>query len=241
MKFLLVSVCVLLSKAVGLSTRSSRLVTTTTTTSRRRPSSALFVSTGNIGLGPGKDSQQKSPSWVEGVDYEVPDHEAYRTSRRSKLDEQCDVWFGTLLQAKNGILGDELCQTMRDILTTPVPLYNELRLARDDEEWTPYVSTKLPWTPLTPAFGLEQYGLPIPRRNAETWRHFDVVGMINTDYSSVPKDIGKYNHNVSYSCILMYCTVYLLLYYLSLPLFQLSYYIYIIYTQDKYWNFLPTR
>ena len=42
-----------------------------------------------------------------------------------------------------------------------------------------------------PAFGLEEYGLPIVRRNAETWRHFDVVGMIETDYSGVPQGVGE--------------------------------------------------
>ena len=61
---------------------------------------------------------------------------------------------------------------------------------RDDEEWTPYVSTKLPWTPLTPAFGLEQFGLPIPRRNAETWRQFDVAGMVELDYSGKTEGVG---------------------------------------------------
>jgi hypothetical protein len=30
---------------------------------------------------------------------------------------------------------------------------------------------------------LEEYGLPIPRRNAETWRHFDVPSLISQDYS----------------------------------------------------------
>jgi hypothetical protein len=54
------------------------------------------------------------------------------------------------------------------------------------------VTTKLPWTPLVPAFGLEEYGLPVPRRNAETWRHFDVVGMVETDYSGVPEGTGTF-------------------------------------------------
>ena len=36
---------------------------------------------------------------------------------------------------------------------------------------------------MTPAFGLEEFGLPVPRRNAETWRHFDVSGMVTQDYS----------------------------------------------------------
>lgn len=170
---------------------SSSLLVSSTRLSRRV--SPLFVSTGNIGLGPGKEDQQsKSKEWVEGVDYEVPDHEAYRTSRRSKLDERCDAWFGTLLKEENGILGT-LSDKARQILTTPVVLKNDLpKASREDEDWTPYVTTKLPWTPLVPAFGLEQYGLPIPRRNAETWRHFDVVGMVETDYSGVVEGLGEF-------------------------------------------------
>jgi Fe-S cluster assembly scaffold protein SufB len=53
------------------------------------------------------------------------------------------------------------------------------------------VNTKLPWTPLTPAFGLEEFGLPIPRRNAETWRHFDVSGMVNQNYSGSCEKNGQ--------------------------------------------------
>ncbi len=46
-------------------------------------------------------------------------------------------------------------------------------------------------SPVLPAYGLEQYGLPTPRRNAEAWRHFDVTSLVNTDYSLVPSDIGS--------------------------------------------------
>jgi hypothetical protein len=65
---------------------------------------------------------------VAGVDYEIPDHEAYRTSRRSKLDEQCDVWFGALLGGEDdkGVLG-RLADDAREVLLTPVPLVNEVR------------------------------------------------------------------------------------------------------------------
>mmetsp|Transcript_5056 Transcript_5056/g.10397 ORF Transcript_5056/g.10397 Transcript_5056/m.10397 type:complete len:690 (-) Transcript_5056:1763-3832(-) len=157
--------------------------------------SALGVS---IGMGPEQTVEEeegeggKSSELVAGVDYEVPDHEAYRTSRRSKLDEQCDEWFGAILgdETQRGCLGS-LADDAREILLAPVPLINEEPLPTDHEEWTPYVATKLPWTPLTPAFGLEEFGLPIPRRNAETWRHFDVSGMINQDYSATCPDNGK--------------------------------------------------
>lgn len=73
----------------------------------------------------------------------------------------------------------------------PFLFQNQGMLPRDHEEWTPYVSPKLPWTPLTPAFGLEQFGLPIPRRNAETWRQFDVAGLVEQDYSGKTENIGK--------------------------------------------------
>jgi Fe-S cluster assembly scaffold protein SufB len=63
-------------------------------------------------------------------------------------------------------------------------------LEPDDEEWTPYKEEYLMSTPITPAFGLEQYGLPIPRRNADAWRFFDVPGLIGTDYSGTPTDTG---------------------------------------------------
>lgn len=101
---------------------------------------------------------------------------------RSKLDEECDEWFSKLLGTENGILGD-LAQDARKILTTPVELKNDQQLPLEDPEWTPYVTTRLPWTPLVPAYGLEEYGLLIPRRIAETWRHFDVPGMVSMDYS----------------------------------------------------------
>jgi Fe-S cluster assembly scaffold protein SufB len=184
---------------------------------------------GAVGLGPDPNKTEEKKELVAGVDYEVPDHESFRTSRRSKLDEQCDSWFESLMGEDHGILGP-LAEELRTLLTTPVPLINEVCnqhgrqtppllvgiclishssfllllfahlpfcplqmqkvLPRDHEEWTPYVSTKLPWTPLTPSFGLEQFGLPTPRRNAETWRHFDVAGMVEQDYSGITEHTG---------------------------------------------------
>jgi Fe-S cluster assembly scaffold protein SufB len=169
----------------------------------------LFVS---IGLGPQKDespaqsnkagggggsSTVEDAPLVAGVDYVVPIHEDYRTSRRSKFDERCDAWFAGLLEASHskddesdesstvGCLG-ELAVQARSALLTPVPLINELeKESRDDPDWTPYVSTKLPWTPLTPAYGLETYGMPVPRRGAEAWRQFDVNGLVAEPYASL--------------------------------------------------------
>lgn len=139
--------------------------------------SSLYVS---IGLGP-EENKSEEKELVAGVDYEIPNHEEYRTSRRSAFDERCDNWFADLLEGPDGCMGS-LATEARTKLETPVELVNEVELPTDDELWTPYVNTKLPWTPLTPAYGLEQFGLPIPRRNAETWRHFDVNGMISESY-----------------------------------------------------------
>lgn len=143
---------------------------------------ALHVS---IGLGPEQD-QENANELKAGIDYEIPNHEEYRTSRRSKLDEQCDQWFDALLSGADSPCLGVLAQQARTKLETPVPLVNDIEKDTDDEEWTPYVNARLPWTPLVPAFGLEQFGLPVPRRNAETWRHFDVPGMVQQDYSGAP-------------------------------------------------------
>jgi Fe-S cluster assembly scaffold protein SufB len=191
------------------SRRQSGATTTTTTTQ-------LGVS---IGLGPQKDEQQQQQQQagkselVAGKDYDVPDHESYRTSRRSLFDERCDRWFAQLLEAGEsiedgseapspssdskvwevrrervqlGCLGD-LAREALDALLAPVPLTNEVELDINDPDWTPYVSTKLPWTPLTPAYGLEAFGLPVPRRGAEAWRQFDVTGLVSQPYRAQMK------------------------------------------------------
>jgi Fe-S cluster assembly scaffold protein SufB len=38
---------------------------------------------------------------------------------------------------------------------------------------------------------LEEFGLPVPRRNAETWRHFDVARMVEQDYFDSTKGNGE--------------------------------------------------
>lgn len=122
MKFLLFSSILAQVAAFGVLQRSL------TTTTRQQSTKPLFVSTGNIGLGPAEDQAEQQQQLVEGVDYEVPNHEEYRTSRRSKLDEKCDEWFGSLLKEEGGgILGD-LSENARTILTTPVELKNDVSL-----------------------------------------------------------------------------------------------------------------
>jgi hypothetical protein len=94
-------------------------------TSRASSSSSspllLFVS---IGLGP-DEKEVKEKDMVAGVDYEIPNHEEYRLSQRSKFDTKCDEWYGTLLGTENGILGS-LALKARQILNTPVPLENDV-------------------------------------------------------------------------------------------------------------------
>jgi Fe-S cluster assembly scaffold protein SufB len=137
----------------------------------------------SIGLGPQDEKEviADTPK-VAGIDYEIPDHEQHRLDRRSKIDAQCDEWFTTLLGDihDTGVCTGPITDHIRSQLLTLPPLINDIEKDDpDDEEWTPYVTTKLPWSILHPSYGLEAYGLPIPRRNAETWRNFDVTGMIS--------------------------------------------------------------
>jgi len=89
----------------------------------RSADSALHVS---IGVGPDEKEVQRRDLLEPGVDYEIPNHEEYRLSRRSKFDEQCDEWYGNLLGQDNGILGP-LAADARKIVSTTVPLNNEVR------------------------------------------------------------------------------------------------------------------
>jgi hypothetical protein len=130
---------------------TSAFTTTSSNTANHRVSSFSTSTTSSlrvsIGLGPESDltdeeaedgersegyknnKKIKKKELVAGVDYEVPDHESYRLSRRSNLDEQCDKWFGDLLgnEDQQGIMGS-LADDARKILTTPVPLINEVCL-----------------------------------------------------------------------------------------------------------------
>lgn len=124
----------------------------------------------------------------------ITDFEPYRTSRMSNSDKDADAWFTTLLTSN----GDEtsylgpISELHKERLLTKVELIDEPILKYgEDEEWTPYVSRRLPTSPLYPAYGLETYGLPVLRRGAEAWRNFDVNGLIAVDYSSRPVGIGS--------------------------------------------------
>lgn len=123
----------------------------------------------------------------------ITDHDPYRTTRMSNSDRAADAWFTALLESPGGdsFLG-AISEGHKERLLSKVELGDEPVLVYgEDEEWTPYVSRRLPTSPLYPAYGLETYGLPILRRGAEAWRHFDVNGLLATDYSTVPEGIGS--------------------------------------------------
>eukprot|EP00560_Eucampia_antarctica_P007556 CAMPEP_0197827626 /NCGR_PEP_ID=MMETSP1437-20131217/4355_1 /TAXON_ID=49252 ORGANISM="Eucampia antarctica, Strain CCMP1452" /NCGR_SAMPLE_ID=MMETSP1437 /ASSEMBLY_ACC=CAM_ASM_001096 /LENGTH=684 /DNA_ID=CAMNT_0043428547 /DNA_START=62 /DNA_END=2116 /DNA_ORIENTATION=+ len=138
----------------------------------------------SIGLGPDADEaavEEKSPKSPPAVVPEV-DHELFRTSRLTKFDEKCDDWFDSILGDGNGSMGTISEEALKRLNQLPA-LKRQPVLEYGQDEWTPYASNPLPTSPILPAYGLEQHGLPIPRRNAEAWRNFDVAGMIGTDYS----------------------------------------------------------
>ena len=123
----------------------------------------------------------------------ITDFEPYRNDRMTNSDRAADAWFGALLESEGGesFLGSISAQHKERLLNEvelvdiPVLKYGE------DEEWTPYVTRRLPTSPLYPAYGLETYGLPVLRRGAEAWRHFDVNGLIAMDYSTQPEGVGS--------------------------------------------------
>jgi Fe-S cluster assembly scaffold protein SufB len=191
--------------------------TSSSSTSSSSSSSSLCVS---IGLGPENDgSSTKDKLTNEGGDElaaasseeriirgedglplpYITDFEPYRNSRMSNSDRDADAWFTALLTSPSSGGGSDedyflgsISQLHKERLLTKVELVDEPKLRYGvDEEWTPYVSRRLPSSPLYPAYGLETYGLPVLRRGAEAWRNFDVNGLIAVDYSSRPLGIGS--------------------------------------------------
>jgi len=121
----------------------------------------------------------------------VTDFEPFRRTRLSKSDRDADAWFTALLDSPGGSFLGPAAARHRDLLLAPVALVDEPVLKYEvDEEWTPYVSRRLPTSPLYPAYGLETYGLPVLRRNAEAWRQFNVDGLVAMDYAARPTGIG---------------------------------------------------
>ncbi|KAL3783229.1 hypothetical protein ACHAW5_005564 [Stephanodiscus triporus] len=152
-------------------------------------SSRLGVS---IGLGPEGDVSSSATAGVDNDESEStkkfgksfdPNFEPYRTSRMSQSDRDANAWFTSLLKSPGGdaYLGAVSAEHKRRLITKR---YGE------DEDCTPYVSRHQPKSPLYPAYGLETYGLPVLRREAKAWRHFDMNGLVSLDYSTRPVGIG---------------------------------------------------
>jgi hypothetical protein len=127
MKFTTVTIALLAASASAfISTATTRTAATGTVSTTR-----LLVS--SIGLGPSKEDEEQRMQlaneyvWVEGVDYQIPNHEEYRLSRRSQLDERVDAWFESLLATDQvGVLG-KVAVDMKERLLAPVDLVNDVR------------------------------------------------------------------------------------------------------------------
>lgn len=138
-----------------------------------------------------------------------------RTAEMSQFDRDCDAWFGSLLSTADGTGGDsgssstsptsfglphEVVDTIRKEMyhkVLPQDVYDEYIHDTTDPMWTPFTERHLrvdgvygqeTAKPFTPPPGLEQYGLPILRRQQEAWRHFDIAGMISTTYTTSRKE-----------------------------------------------------
>lgn len=120
----------------------------------------------------------------------ITDHDPYRETRMSSSDRAADAWFGALLESEGASFLGSISEDHKQRLLQKVELVDEPVINYGEEEWTPYVVRRLPTSPLYPAYGLETYGLPVPRRGAEAWRHFDVNGLVAVDYSGRPEGTG---------------------------------------------------
>ena len=159
---------------------------------QRHPPTALSIS---IGLGPEEKSTQTDNRIILGEDGQplphITNHEPYRTTRLTKADIAADEWYASLLESSSPSFLGKVSTLAQERIVTPVPLVDEPTYEYGEEEWTPYVTRRLPSSPLYPAYGCERFGLPVCRRGAEAWRHFDVGGLCEVDYSGVVEGVGE--------------------------------------------------
>jgi Fe-S cluster assembly scaffold protein SufB len=120
----------------------------------------------------------------------ITDSEPYRLDRLSKFDAAADDWYASILESDSPSFLGQVSELAREKIVTPVELVDEPTFEYGHEEWTPYVNRRLPTSPLYPAYGLERFGLPVCRKGAEAWRHFDVGGLVEVDYSGIVEGIG---------------------------------------------------
>lgn len=146
----------------------------------------------SIGLGPEAENREDIVQVSqENEEIVEPDHELFRETRLTEFDRTCDDWYSRILkQGEPSHLGKVSEEALRRILTLH-KLEREPEVPVGHEDWTPYKMKVLPGSPILPAYGLEQYGLPMVRRNAEAWRQFDVTGLVGTDYSGTVAGTGK--------------------------------------------------
>jgi len=157
--------------------------------------SPLFVSVG-LGPSPGskKNAEESEQFFIKGLN-EMPISEEVRYSQMSPLDQRCDEWFSDLLgdSRTSSPLPEEIVQPVREKLLQkvyPEDCLDEIRKP-EDEDWTPYSQRTLRETVFVPPYGLENYGIPIPRRGAEPWRHFDVPSLVSLNFGAAPKHAGQ--------------------------------------------------
>jgi len=159
------------------------------TTNSMRRNTKLY----NIGLGPEPDNVIFSPNGPVGdIEVEIveePDHELYRTARMTDFCKTVDEWYGSLLTGEGSFLGEVSADALKRI-ETPVKLKKEFNIPNTSKDWNPYHMGKLPGSIVYPAYGLETYGLPTPRRKAEAWKTFDLKGLVSCDYSETQKGVG---------------------------------------------------
>jgi len=143
-----------------------------------------------VGLGPDLTEEVDVVEIKEEI--EEPDHESFRYSRLNEFDIKCDEWYGSLLgnSEQQQCLGEVSADAL-DRITTLHELKRPHVPEKGDDDWSRYQINPLPGTPVLPAYGLEQYGLPTLRRSSEAWSKFDVVGLVNQDYSGTPSGTGS--------------------------------------------------
>lgn len=176
----------------------------TTSNQRCNPSTILHA----IGLGPSEkikaEIRQKELD-LEKVVWVGP---GPRDTRQSSVDLKTDAWYAALLgdaidnrdRVGDGMFEDTssaqlVSQELFREINEP-DVYTEFPPKKPTKEgameygFTRYYQRRLPDTPWLPPFGIEKYGIVMPRRGAEAWKQFDLTGLVQQEYQHLPESYG---------------------------------------------------
>ena len=79
------------------------------------------------------------------------------------------------------------CKINEPSVYTKLPPKKLTKKEAIEYRFTRYYQRRLSDTPWLPLFGIEKYGIDMPRRSTKVWKQFDLTGLVQQEYKRLPQ------------------------------------------------------